>query len=64
MTPDSLPHGIYDALLDESLQNTLRHHPELRAVLGKLDAEEQPERYARFVAAIVEQALRIDSDPV
>lgn len=60
---DPLPPGIYDALLDQALRETLKRHAELRAVLGKLDLEEQPERYARLVAAIVEQALRAESDP-
>ncbi|MBI4196136.1 MAG: DUF3427 domain-containing protein [Betaproteobacteria bacterium] len=58
-----LPYGIYDALLDETLREALARHPELRAVLGKIDVEEQPTRYAAFVAGIVEQALREESDP-
>jgi superfamily II DNA or RNA helicase len=57
-----LPSGIYDALLDENLRYTLSRHPELRALLGKLDVEEQPTRYAAFVAAVVEQALREEPD--
>ena len=55
MTP-KLPYGIYDALLDENLQDALARHPELRAVLGKIDMEEQPTRYAAFVARVVETA--------
>jgi superfamily II DNA or RNA helicase len=61
VTP-KLPYGIYDALLDEDLQDALARHPELRAVLGKIDVEEQPTRYAAFVASVVEQALREESD--
>jgi superfamily II DNA or RNA helicase/HKD family nuclease len=55
--------GIYDALLDYSLQDILARHPELRAVLGKIDVEEQPARYAVFVARILKQALRGEVDP-
>jgi superfamily II DNA or RNA helicase len=59
-----LPYGIYDALLDEELREVLSRHPELRTVLGKIDAEEQPVRYAAFLSKIVEQALREQSDPI
>ncbi|OPY81475.1 MAG: hypothetical protein A4E65_01136 [Syntrophorhabdus sp. PtaU1.Bin153] len=62
MKPE-LPYGIYDALLDEELHDTLLRHPELRSVLGKIDVEEQPARYAAFLAKILEQALREQSDP-
>ncbi len=58
-----LPHGIYDALLDENLREALARHPELRVVLGKIDVEEQPARYSAFVAQVVQQALREESDP-
>lgn len=56
-------YGIYDALLDEYLSEALARHPELRAVFGKIDPEEQPARYAAFVSKILEQALRETSDP-
>ncbi|MDW7773770.1 MAG: DUF3427 domain-containing protein [Desulfobulbaceae bacterium] len=58
-----LPPGIYDALLDHSLQDILTQFPEIRAVLGKIDTEEQPSRYSGFIAKIVEHALRGESDP-
>lgn len=58
-----LAHGIYEQLLDESLQEALARHPELRTVLGKIDSEEQPALYASFVAKVLEQALREESDP-
>lgn len=59
----SLPaYGIYDRLLDENLRDTLERHPELRAVLGKLDPEEQPARYASFVRKVVERAFREETD--
>ena len=59
-----LPHGIYDALLDENLREAIVRHPELRVVLGKIDVEEQPARYAAFIAQVVQQALREQSDPI
>jgi superfamily II DNA or RNA helicase len=55
--------GIYEALIDEYLRDTLALHPELRTVFGKIDPEEQPARYASFVAKVLEQALREESDP-
>lgn len=58
-----LPHGIYEALLDEELQDVLLNHPELRSVFGKLDPEEEPSRYASFVGKVLEQALRQQADP-
>ena len=59
----SLPHGIYDALLDQELSSILRCHPELRSVFGKIDAEEEPPRYAAFVSRILEKALSLEADP-
>ena len=58
-----IAHGIYEALLDEHLREVLRRHPELRTVLQKIDPEEQPARYASFVAKVLEQALREESEP-
>ncbi len=55
--------GIYEALLDELLQEALGQHPELRSVFGKIDQEEQPAIYASFVAKVIEQALREEKDP-
>lgn len=55
--------GIYDRLLDHSLQKILVRNPEIRAVLDKVDPEEQPARYAVFVAKLLEQALREESVP-
>jgi len=60
----TLPHGVYEALLDEELNSTLRRNPELRSVFGKLDPEEQPGRYAAFVARLVEKALRSEGDAI
>lgn len=56
-------YGIYDALLDKELREVLDRYPELRTVLGKIDHEEQPARYASFVTKVLEQALREESDP-
>lgn len=55
--------GIYDALIDDYLREIIDNHPELRSVFGKIDAEEQPARYSAFVAKVLEQALREESDP-
>ena len=44
------------------LYDTLKRHPELRSVLGKLDPEEQSARYASFIKEVVEQALREEKD--
>ncbi len=59
----SLPQGIYEALLDEELSSILQRHPELRSVFGKLDPEEEPARYAAFLARLLEKALRLEDDP-
>ena len=59
----SLHHGIYEALLDETLQEALAKRPELRHIFGKIDPEEEPALYASFVAKVLEQALREESDP-
>jgi len=59
----SLPQGIYEALLDEELSSILQCHPELRSVFGKLDPEEEPARYAAFLARLLEKALRLEDDP-
>jgi superfamily II DNA or RNA helicase len=58
-----IAHGIYEALLDEFLREALARRPELRSVFGKIDPEEQPARYAAFVAKVLEQALHEESDP-
>lgn len=54
--------GIYEALIDEYLRDALSLRPELRTVFGKIDPEEQPAKYASFVAKVLEQALREESD--
>ena len=59
-----IAHGIYEALIDEYLRDALTQHPELRTVFGKIDPVEQPARYASFVAKVLEQALREESDIV
>jgi len=47
-------YNIYDALLDNHLQEMLDRYPELRTVFGKLDAEEQPARYAGFQLSAID----------
>ena len=59
----NLAHGIYEALIDEYLRDAIALRPELRTVFGKIDPEEQPGRYSSFVAKVLEQALREESDP-
>ena len=59
---NGLPCGLYDRLLDEDLRETLDRVPELRSVLGKLDFEEQPARYADFIGKVLAQALREEKD--
>lgn len=59
----SLSPGIYEALWDEGLKQILERHPALRSVFGKLDPEEEPARYAAFLAKVLEKALRLEDDP-
>ena len=59
---NTLSHGIYETLLDEYLREALAQRPELRTVFGKIDPEEQPGFYASFVAKVLEQALREETD--
>lgn len=56
-------HGIYEALLNEQMQDLLDEHSDLRMVFGKLDPEEEPARYAAFVAKVIEKALRLEISP-
>jgi hypothetical protein len=55
-------HGVYEALLDEDLQQAFSRHPELRSIFAKVDPEEEPVRYAAFVAKILKKALRLETD--
>ena len=55
--------GVYETLLDRELNSILELHPELRSVFGKLDPEEAPARYASFLGKVLEQALRLQTDP-
>lgn len=52
---DFLP-GIYEELLHENLRAHLDRHPELRAILGKVDPEEEPSRYSAFLGKLAELA--------
>jgi superfamily II DNA or RNA helicase/HKD family nuclease len=60
----NLAHGIYEALLDEDLSALLALHPELRSVFAKVDPEEEPARYAAFLARVIEKALSLENDPI
>jgi hypothetical protein len=59
----NLAHGIYEALLDEDLSALLAQHPELRSVFAKIDPEEEPARYAAFLARAIEKALFLENVP-
>src|SRR3989337_4446947 len=61
---DILSYGIYEDLLDEGLRDALVRHPELRSVFAKIDPEEQPSRYAAFVAKVIEKSLLQETDPL
>lgn len=50
--------GLYEQLVDAELAETLAAHPELKALLGKLDDEEAPHAYSQFVSQILARALR------
>ena len=60
---EPITYGIYETLIDEYLHDALTRHPELKTVFGKIDPEEQPDRYSSFIAKILERALREESDP-
>src|SRR5689334_9021352 len=54
--------GIYDQLIDEEVRALLDRNPEVRSVIGKLEADEEPERFAWFVSRLLEKALRQQTD--
>jgi len=54
--------GLYESLLSKNLQHLLESRPELRSVFAKIESEEEPTRYAAFVAKLVEKALRLETD--
>ncbi len=51
--------GLYEKVIDEELNELLRHHPDLKPVLRTLDDEASPHTYAQLVAQLVQQALRM-----
>src|SRR5919108_593121 len=55
-----LPDGLYESILDEDLRDILKDRPELRAVFGKIEADEEPSRYAAFLAKVLERALHLE----
>ncbi len=57
-----LPAGLYESLLYEELRDILARQPELRSVFGKIEADEEPARYAAFLMRVVEKALRLETD--
>ena len=52
-----LPDGLYESIFDEDLRDILEDRPELRAVFGKIEADEEPSRYAAFLAKVLERAF-------
>lgn len=56
----ALPEGLYDQPLDRKTRAILEAHPELRAVIKKIDADESPSRFAGFLARVIEAALRLE----
>ncbi len=50
--------GLYEQLLDADLSDALSAHPELKAVLGKLDDEDSPHAYSQFISHLLSHALR------
>lgn len=55
-----LPVGIYEALFDSKIRDILQEHPEIKYWLGKIDPEEEPTLYARYIAKIAEYAFRTE----
>lgn len=58
MEKKSLSYGLYDALLDRELYEILKSEPGFRTIMSRIEIEEQPARYASFIARIVESVLR------
>ena len=50
--------GIYERVQSGLLEKFLCEHPDLRAVFGKIDPEEEPAKYSAFVSRILEAGLR------
>src|ERR1051326_4586756 len=59
-----LPDGLYESILDEDLRDILKDRPELRSVFGKIEADEEPARYAAFLAKVLERALHLEVNSV
>ena len=57
-----LPDGLYESILDEDLRDLLKDRPELRSVFGKIEADEEPARYAAFLARVLEKALHLEAN--
>jgi len=56
----ALPEGIYDRLIDRHIQEILESHPDLKAIVKKIDAAESPARFAAFLAGVIEEALKLE----
>lgn len=56
---NSLPAGLYEALLDEELQSLIDSNPDLIPTLVAIDDEASPHSYSQFIGQVIKQALRI-----
>ena len=57
-----LPDGLYESILGEDLRDLLKDRPELRSVFGKIEADEEPARYAAFLARVLEKGLHLEAN--
>ena len=60
---NSLPAGLYEALLDEELQSLIDANPDLIPTLVAIDDEASPHSYSQFIGQVIKQALRITNTP-
>ena len=54
-----LPIGLYEALIDEELQELIDSNPDLIPTLVAIDDEASPHTYSQFISQVIKQALRI-----
>jgi len=58
MIPSEFHPGIYERVQTRRLEDFLKAHPEIRSLVAKIDPEEEPSKYAAFIAHFIEAALR------
>src|SRR5437870_2438923 len=54
-----LNYGVYERLFDEELRDLLEARPELRSIFGKIEADEEPSRFAAFLTNVLEKAFKL-----